>query len=238
MSKKKSALYYIVCILMIAAFIFLMITALYKINVGVSSEAIKSMPTVVIDAGHGGEDGGAVNDEGVLEKDLNLIISNETADLFRFLGFEVIQTRTDDTSLTSEGDTVHSRKVSDMKNRLEIFNSNDNNVVISIHQNKFTESQYYGTQIFYSANNKNSSALAESIRHSVRSLLQPDNTRECKQADSGIYLLNNAQIPAVIVECGFISNPEECAKLLDKEYQKQMAFSVTMGFLNYFSSSE
>lgn len=234
--KLRNVLFTTLCIAMLMSFLILMISAASNITLNTSSDAIVKLPVVVVDAGHGGEDGGAVNDDGVLEKDINLSISLDTADLLNFLGFDVVQTRTDDTALSGDEATVHERKVADLNKRLEIFNSSENNVVISIHQNKFTQSQYSGTQIFYSPNNENSSKLAESIKYSVKGLLQPDNERVCKEADSGIYLLNNATIPAVIVECGFISNPEECAKLLDTDYQKQMSYAIAAGFLNYINT--
>ena len=233
----KKHIFSIVCAGLFITFIVMMINSVPDISLSVSSDGVKSLPTIVIDAGHGGEDGGAVNDEGVLEKDINLQIANETADLFHLLGFDVTTTRTTDTALATEGDTVRSRKVADMKQRLEIFNSSDENIVISIHQNKFTESKYYGTQIFYSPNKPESALLADSIKYSVKGLLQPENERECKQADSSIYLLKNATVPAVIVECGFISNYDECQKLLDSTYQKQKSFSITSGFLNYYNTN-
>jgi N-acetylmuramoyl-L-alanine amidase len=234
----KKTLFFTICIIMLASFFILMISAASNIalNTSLDTVAAKSNPVVIIDSGHGGEDGGAVNDDGVLEKDINLLISRDTADLLMFLGFDTQQTRTDDSDLSDGEDTTRMRKVSDMKKRLEIFNSSENNVIISIHQNKFTQSKYNGTQLFYSPNNEGSSKLAESIKYSVKNLLQPSNERECKQADSGIYLLKNTTNPAVIVECGFISNPEECAKLLDNTYQKQMSFSIVMGFLDYYNS--
>lgn len=210
-----------------------MVTAVLNMEVKTSSDAVKLLPTVVIDAGHGGEDGGAVNDDGVLEKDINLVVSNDISDLLYFLGFDVVQTRTTDTALDTEADTVHLRKVADMKKRLEIFNSKNSNVVISIHQNKFSKSKYHGTQVFFSPNNPKSQTLAENIKQSVKKQLQPDNERECKKADSGIFLLKNAQTPAVIVECGFISNAEECKKLLSEDYQKQISFAIVTGFLDY-----
>ena len=233
----KKHIFSIVCAGLFITFIVMMINSVSDISLSVSSDSVKSLPTIVIDAGHGGEDGGAVNDEGVLEKDINLQIANETADLFHLLGFDIKTTRTTDTALATEGDTVRSRKVADMKKRLEIFNSSDENIVISIHQNKFTESKYYGTQIFFSPNKPESALLADSIKYSVKGLLQPENERECKQADSSIYLLKNATVPAVIVECGFISNHDECQKLLDSTYQKQMSFSITSGFLNYYNTN-
>ena len=234
--KIKKFIFPCVCFALLSAFVFLMISAALKIKVSVSSESVKIMPTIVIDAGHGGEDGGAVSDSGVLEKDINLSIANDTSALFYMLGFDVTQTRITDIALDNGEDTIRKRKVSDMKKRLEIFNSSEENTVISIHQNKFSESKYHGTQIFYSPNNPKSKQLADSIKYSVKGLLQPDNERECKKADSGIYLLKNTNNPAVIVECGFISNGEECKNLLDSQYQKQMAYSITAGFLSYYNT--
>lgn len=235
--QKKNIIFSAICLIIFAAFCVLMVTAVLNMDVKTSSDNVKFMPTVVIDAGHGGEDGGAVNDNGVLEKDINLCIAKDTADLFYFLGFEVTKTRDDDISLSNNEDTIRARKVADMKKRLEIFNSSSDNVIISIHQNKFSESQYHGTQIFYSPNNTKSQILAESIKFSVKGLLQPENERECKKADGGIYLLKNTNNPAVIVECGFISNNDECKKLLDSTYQKQISYSILIGFLNYFNTN-
>lgn len=234
--KIKKFIFPCICFALLSAFVFLMISAALNIKVSVSSENVKSMPTIVIDAGHGGEDGGAVSESGVLEKDINLSIANDTSALFYLLGFDVKQTRKTDIALDNGEDTIRKRKVSDMKKRLEIFNSPEENTIISIHQNKFSESKYHGTQIFYSPNNPKSKQLADSIKYSVKGLLQPDNERECKKADSGIYLLKNTNNPAVIVECGFISNGEECKNLLDSQYQKQMAFSITAGFLSYYNT--
>ena len=234
--KIKKFIFPCICFALLSAFVFLMISAALNIKVSVSSENVKSMPTIVIDAGHGGEDGGAVSESGVLEKDINLSIANDTSALFYLLGFDVKQTRKTDIALDNGEDTIRKRKVSDMKKRLEIFNSSEENTIISIHQNKFSESKYHGTQIFYSPNNPKSKQLADSIKYSVKGLLQPDNERECKKADSGIYLLKNTNNPAVIVECGFISNGEECKNLLDSQYQKQMAFSITAGFLSYYNT--
>lgn len=226
-----------ICIILLMSFFILMISAAGNITVNTSSDISDNLPTIVIDPGHGGEDGGAVSDRGVLEKDINLSIANDTSALFYLLGFDVTKTRKADMALDSGEDTIRKRKVSDMKKRLEIFNSSEENTIISIHQNKFSESKYHGTQIFYSPNNQKSKQLADNIKFSVKGLLQPDNERECKEADGGIYLLKNTNNPAVIVECGFISNEEECNHLLDKQYQKQMAFSITAGFLSYYNTN-
>lgn len=221
------------CIILLMSFFILMFSAVGNITVDTSTEISYNLPTIVIDPGHGGEDGGAVNSDGVLEKDINLDISLKTADLLNFLGFDVKMTRTDDNALSGDEQTVHARKVADMKKRLEIYNSSDKNVVISIHQNKFEQAKYHGTQVFYSPNNENSKEIADCVKFAVKKLIQPDNERECKKSDSGIYLLKNAKSPAIIVECGFISNNEECNNLLNETYQKQMSFSIVSGFLDY-----
>lgn len=236
--KAKRITYFIICLILVLLFALLIIKAFGKISDSVEVIDRNNVNTkIVIDPGHGGEDGGAISESGVLEKDINLSISNNTSELFYLLGFDVTQTRSTDEALSTEGKSVRQRKVADMKKRLSIFNSSDENTIISIHQNKFTESKYSGTQIFYSPNNDRSKILAEKIKISVKKLLQKDNERECKKSDSGIYLLKNTKNPAVIVECGFISNSDECAKLLDSTYQKQMAFSIVSGFLDYYNNT-
>lgn len=192
----------------------------------------KTEPIIVIDAGHGGEDGGAVSESGVLEKDINLSIANNSADLLKIFGYKVVQTRTDDVSLDNGEDSVHSRKVADLKKRLEIFNSDKNNIVISIHQNKFSQSKYYGTQIFYSQNNSQSQNLAECIRNSVKNAYSLITNGNAKGRRLNLSL-KKAENPSVIVECGFISNPDELAKLQSDEYQKEMATVIITGFLDY-----
>ena len=193
--------------------------------------------TIVIDAGHGGEDGGA-QANGLLEKDINLAIALKLRDMLKASGFEVVMTRESDVSIyDSSASTVHEKKVSDMQNRVSMINSSDKNILISIHQNKFEQSQYSGAQIFYSDNLPESAKLAEKIRLSVTGLLQPDNKRELKTDGDSIYILKNAQVPAVIVECGFLSNVEEAKKLSDEKYQTEMAFAIYCGFLDYNKSA-
>ena len=140
---------------------------------------------------------------------------------------------TDVSIYDSSSSTISEKKVSDLHNRLSIINSSADNILISIHQNKFEQSKYYGAQMFYSPNNSESQYLAESIRQSVTGLLQPENKRELKSADKTIYILNNATVPAVIVECGFLSNPDEAQKLSTEEYRSKMAFAIYCGFLDY-----
>lgn len=219
-----------------------MFGALFHISVTEEPQAHTAMSepeiTVIIDAGHGGEDSGAVVN-GLIEKDINLPIALKLRDMLVASGYRVVMTRDSDISIyDSTASTVREKKVSDMKNREKIINSSEKNILISIHQNKFEQSKYSGAQIFYSGNNENSVLLAEEIRKSVTSLLQPYNRRELKKDSGSIYILKKAKVPAVIVECGFLSNLEEGAKLADEKYQSEMAFAIYCGFLQYSSKSE
>lgn len=155
-------------------------------------------------------------------------------------GYKVIMTREKDQSIYDENaNTLKEKKRSDLKNRLKIMKKNkkENTIFVSIHQNKFPNPKYYGTQIFYSVNNPGSQNLAEKIKNSVTEFLQPENTREIKPADKKIYLLHTAEIPAIIVECGFLSNNEESKKLVDNTYQNQLAFSIYCGLISYFQNN-
>ncbi|MBR5540494.1 MAG: N-acetylmuramoyl-L-alanine amidase [Clostridia bacterium] len=193
---------------------------------GVSAHASVS-PHILIDAGHGGEDGGAEGADGTLEKHINLAIARPLGDLLRVMGYTVSYTRTEDTMVSAVGDTLRERKVSDIRNRLLMIQQAD--MTISIHQNKFSQTQYSGTQVFYGTGSADSRVLAAAIRSSVLSLLQPQNTRELKQGDGSVYLLKHATQPLVLVECGFLSNEAEREKLKTREYQLQMAFAIAVG---------
>lgn len=198
-----------------------------------SGDINKSYPTIVIDAGHGGEDGGASSANGHLEKDINLDIALTLEKLLLQGGYKVKMIRTSDVSVHNpEASTTRERKVTDIHNRVETANSDQNNILISIHQNHFSESKYFGTQVFYSKNNFNSQLLAENIRTAVTSLLQPDNTRKTKES-SNVYLLDNVSVPAVIVECGFLSNPDEAYLLSLEEYRDNIAYSIYLGISEY-----
>ena len=230
---KVKTIYLIILAVLLISFCIVMFSAFSNITAHTSAEIDDDRITVIIDAGHGGEDGGAEVD-GILEKDINLSIADKLADTLRLCGVRVTEIRDEDISVYDDSaQTLREKKVSDLKHRVEIVNGSENNILVSIHQNKFDNSAYSGAQVFYSSNNDKSRVLAESIRNSVVSLLQNDNTRELKPANSDIYLLDNATVPAVIVECGFLSNDEERAKLLDSGYQSEMAYSIAMGVLEY-----
>lgn len=215
-------------------FVFLVFNAFEKVaDEAVSAEISEKELIVVIDAGHGGEDSGAVANS-VLEKDINLEIALKLRDMLKASGIEVKMIRESDVSIydTASG-TIRERKVSDLKNRVKIVNNNKKNILVSIHQNKFEQSKYSGAQMFYSTNNDKSQILAENIRKSITGLIQPENKRELKKGGSDIYLLNKAAVPAVIVECGFISNEEEAKNLSNEEYQSKIAFAIYCGILEY-----
>ena len=236
---KVKTIYLMILAVILITFCLVMYSAFSNITARTAADSLEQQPMIVIDAGHGGEDGGAEVD-GVLEKDINLSIAGKLSEILRLCGCRVTEIRDEDISVyDSDAQTLREKKVSDLKRRVEIANESDNNILVSIHQNKFDNSAYSGAQLFYSSNHNDSRVLAESIRGAITSLLQKDNTRELKPAGSDIYLLDHAEVPAVIVECGFLSNQEERSKLMDDDYQNEMAYAVAMGVLEYsYSASD
>ena len=192
-----------------------------------------SYPVIIIDAGHGGEDGGAVAYDDTLEKDINLEISLWLNDIISVFGYKTKMIRYTDTDLHTKGNTIRQRKVSDIKERYKIMNSYDICLYVSIHQNKFSDSKVNGAQTFFSPNNIESKALADFIQKSISSQLQLDNKRVIKKSGTDIYLLYNATKPTVMVECGFISNHNDLNNLKDNIYQQKMALSIAVGLINY-----
>lgn len=192
--------------------------------------------TVLIDAGHGGIDGGAVGAAGSLEKDLNLAVAEKYELLLTLFGVPCAMTRTTDTSLDDgTGETIARRKADDIKRRVALANASA--LLVSVHMNFFQDPQYWGTQVFYSKNHEDSPRLAECLQTAARTLLAPENTRESKMGEDSIYLLRNVTVPAVIVECGFLSNPAEEARLGTTAYQGAMAAALCAGTLNYLRTA-
>ena len=210
--------------------------------IGVFSQIQQSEPTlasysatpiVIIDAGHGGMDGGAMGVDGQIEKEINLSIALKLDTMLRAYGFETILTRNSDVSIHSaDAKTVRQQKSSDLKNRLKLLEDTSSGILISIHQNKYSQSSACGTQVFYGRNCPESKELAEMLQKTITGYLQPENKREIKQATKDIYLLYQATKPAVMVECGFLSNAAEAEKLTDGKYQDQIAFSICMALMN------
>ena len=189
--------------------------------------------TVVIDAGHGGEDGGAVGVTGVLEKDLNMQLSLCLAASLREAGVNVVLTRTEDKLLYTEAENIKGiRKLSDLKNRCKIAAEYPDAIFISIHMNSYSNPKYSGLQVYYSESNDNSRILASHIQSSVKNELQASNNRTIK-AGEGMYILENIANPGVLIECGFLTNFEECEKLSEKEYRKQLSLAIICGIIDY-----
>lgn len=190
--------------------------------------------SVLIDPGHGGFDSGAVAADGTYEKHINLAVSLVLRDQLLVCGVPVTLTRDTDRALnTDDTQAVRSNKSSDMRARLALYQQAE--LVLSIHQNKFEIPKYSGTQVFYSGNHPASQQLATSIQSAVQSSLQADNHREIKKATNGIYLLHHTTVPCALVECGFLSNPEEREQLKDSGYQQKMAFAILAGYWNYIN---
>lgn len=228
--------------LMIAASVLIVVLPfLYSPNVVLSTEASAFGPkseTIVLDAGHGGEDGGAVGVGGILEKDINLSITLETGTVLRFLGYNTVLTRDSDVMTCDEGlSSQRKKKVSDIKNRLALLEKTDCAAFVSIHQN-FFGGEARGAQIFYSGGNPESKALAETLQQGIVSMLQPENDRVIKQATDDIYILYHTDKIAVLAERGFISNSAEAAMLSDAEYQSKMAFSIAASVTKYLTERE
>lgn len=179
--------------------------------------SIERKHCIVIDAGHGGIDGGATSCTGKLESAYNLEIALRLNDLLHFLGHETKMIRTTDVSIYTKGETIAQQKISDLRERVRICNETENAVLLSIHQNNFSDSRYSGAQVFYPTT-KGSDSLAKQLQDAFIHL---GSTRQTKRAE-GVYLMEHIQCPGVLIECGFLSNPEEEANLRSPEYQKKL----------------
>lgn len=189
---------------------------------------------IVLDAGHGGIDGGCVSVNGVAEKGINLAIVQALRDGLGLLGYDVVCTREDDRSIHDSGvEGIAKQKLSDMNNRLDIINRYDDALVISVHQNQFVDERYSGAQMFYAKDNAESKRFAECMKKQFVSLLQPHNERETKPVGSEMYLIHNSKNTALLVECGFLSNHEEAKLLENPDYQKKVAFTIMTGAQEY-----
>lgn len=190
---------------------------------------------IVIDPGHGGEDGGATSCTGLLESQYNLEISKRLNDLLCLLGYNTMMIRENDTSVYVKGTTIAEKKISDLKERVRMVNETENALLVSIHQNYFTESRYSGAQVFYSKTD-GSERLAKNMQAELVSKLNPGSRRKCKQC-TGVYLMTHIDCPGILVECGFISNPEEEAKLRDAAYQKKLCCIIAVSIGDFLSNA-
>lgn len=188
---------------------------------------------IIIDAGHGGEDPGALAADGTMEKDLNLLMAKEIGSMLSEHGFQVLYTRTEDRLLYKEEENIKGlRKISDLKNRVAYANAYPGAILISVHMNAYQSASCKGLQVYYSENTEESEKIAEKIQSRVVADVQTGNRRQVKRGKD-IYLLEHCEIPAVLIECGFISNPEECRKLSEKEYRNRLCFSIVCAMIEY-----
>lgn len=187
--------------------------------------------TVIIDAGHGGVDGGATSCTGKLESAFNLEIALRLNDLMHLLGIHTKLVRTSDISVYTQGETIAAKKVSDLKNRVKLVNETENALLLSIHQNTFSDSQYSGAQVFYAPKGEGQQ-LAEQLQTALVQTLNPGSNRRCKQAD-GVYLMERIEQTGILIECGFLSNVEEEAKLRSDTYQKNLCCVIAATVCNF-----
>lgn len=190
---------------------------------------------IIIDAGHGGEDGGATSCTGRLESTYNLEISLRLNDLLHLLGYDTKMIRTTDISVYTKGETIAQKKISDLKERVRVVNETENALLLSIHQNNFSDSRYSGAQVFY-AGTEGSEALAKQLQTAFVAALNPGSNRKSKKSD-GVYLMEHIECTGVLIECGFLSNPEEEAKLRSAEYQKKLCCVIAGTVGQYLSNT-
>jgi len=228
---RRRFLFCICCALVVlAAFSFFL--ALPGPAVTALSETGREEAVIVIDPGHGGEDGGAVSITGLAESGLNLEISKRLEALFLLYGKKVAMTRESETiAYPPEADSIRARKSADTRARTAFIQSFDNALLISVHQNKFSEPGPHGAQVLYAKSN-GSRELAESMQALLVSQLDNTNRRTAVPADPGLYILNHVSCPAILVECGFLSNPNEEAQLRNPNYQTKLAAVIAAAILS------
>ena len=231
LSKKRIGT--ITAILLVALFAFTFQTANLNNTVQTVSLPV-SNKVIVVDAGHGKPEEGAQSSNGTTEAETNLKIALKLQTLLEQSGATVILTRSDENAIYDlDKTTLREKKVSDIHNRVKIGNESSADIFVSIHLNKIPQSQYYGWQCFYKQNDEKSTNLAKSIQANLNDAIQKENKRVAMKLDS-VYIMKHVEIPISIVECGFLSNPEEEAQLLTDEYQDKLAWGIYNGIMDYF----
>lgn len=193
-----------------------------------------SSKTIIVDAGHGGEDGRAVSGNGVSEAEINLKIALKLQQLLEQSGSNVVLTRSDDNAIYDvDKKTLREKKNSDIRNRVKIGNNSSADIFVSIHLNKIPENQYYGWQTFFKDGNEDGKRLATCIQNNLNETMQKENKRTPLKINN-VYIIKHVEIPTVIVECGFLSNSEEEKQLQQEEYQTKLAWGIYNGIMEYF----
>lgn len=216
-------------------FLFTLFLGNRTVTTLVETAPIPRQHTIIIDPGHGGVDGGATSCTGKLESAYNLEISLRLRDLFHLLGYETAMIRTTDVSVYTKEGSIAQKKVSDLKERVRIVNERENALLLSIHQNNFTDSRYSGAQVFYAPEGQ-SQSLAKSLQTAFVTHLNPGSRRQSKAA-SGIYLMEHIHCTGVLIECGFLSNPSEEAKLRSSQYQQKLCCVIAATVSTFLSNT-
>lgn len=218
-------------LVIIAIFLGLAVGGSKAVTVLSENAPVLNRKTVIIDAGHGGPDGGATSCTGILESQFNLEIALRLRDLMEILGVQTTMVRETDCSVYTQGTTIAQKKVSDLKERVRIVNSTENATLVSIHQNLFSDAKYSGAQVFY-AKTDGSQELAKKMQNKFIQSINPDSHRQAKKAD-GIYLMQNINCTGILIECGFLSNPKEEYLLRSESYQKKLCSVIATTLSNY-----
>lgn len=232
--KKVSFIILIVFLFLIIFFLIASGIAILFNSQRVNKNSQKENFVIVLDCGHGGPDGGAVASDGTAEKDINLNLGYKLRELLVSYGYSVVMTRKDDNFICDDHNAgLREQNVSDLHNRLKIAESYSNSIFISLHMNKYSEEKYWGSQLFYSPNNKESISLAKSIQKALINDTQKGNSRPLKEMDSSVYIIYNATHPALLLECGFLSNNKELNNFKDNNYCSKFVFDVLEGINNF-----
>ena len=233
MKLKKMGLEIMTYVLVLGGFLCAAILGSRAVTVVSQMVPVEREHIIVIDPGHGGEDGGATSCTGVPESRFNLEIAHRLEDLLHLLGYDTLMTRETDVSIYTQGDTIAGKKASDLKERVRIVNSQENALLVSIHQNLFPDSRYSGAQVFYSST-EDSDELAKAIQARFVQTINPGSNRQAKKAE-GIYLMQHINCTGVLIECGFLSNPQEEAALRSVDYQQKLCCIIATGITEFLT---
>lgn len=230
----KRKLPFYLCIYVLIFAVVIAFSAVINNSVTTFSEAvnIQRLHTFVIDAGHGAPDGGAISCTGVLESEINLEIALRLNDLMHLLGMQTVMIRSNENSVYTDGESIASKKISDLKQRIKIVEETDHAVLVSIHQNHFADERYSGAQVFF-ASTDNSAELAKKMQERFRKTINLTSKRQPKTAEN-VYLMQHIKCTGILIECGFLSNHQEEYKLRDTVYQKQLAGIIATELSQYF----
>ena len=236
---RKWTVYYLLCLIVLIVSFALIAKRGEAVQAIANAFGSEDFPILIIDPGHGGEDGGAVSADGTVESHINLSIALTSADLARFLGWEIVMTREEDISIHDDtAKTLREKKVSDLKNRVSLCDNTANGILISIHQNSMPSAKSVrGAQVFYNETNEGID-LAQTIQNVLNQTISSDHKKETKPIGSSSYLMKSVSVPAVLIECGFLSNETECQLLRSAEYQRKISLCIIAAVSNYLTSSE